>query len=52
MTEDDEPEGTELSDLFGPGRTPLDERGRAAIELAPYGWTWLRVARPGDGRLG
>lgn len=48
----DEPEGTELSDLFGPDRTPLDGRGRLSIELAPYGWTWLRVARPGDGRIG
>lgn len=48
----DEPVGTELSDLFGPGRTALDERGRIEMELDPYGWSWLRVARPGDGRIG
>lgn len=48
----DEPEGTELSDLFGPDRMPLDERGRVEVELGAYGWTWLRVARPGDGRIG
>ena len=52
ITVADEPEGTELSDLFGPSRTPLDARGRFETELAPYGWTWLRVARPGDGRIG
>lgn len=49
---DDEPEGTELSDLFGPGRIALDPNGRVEIELDPYGWTWQRVARPGDGRIG
>ncbi|KRB36439.1 alpha-amylase family protein [Microbacterium sp. Root180] len=48
----DEPAGTELSDLFGPGRTPLDDRGRFEIELAPYGWSWQRLSRPGDGRIG
>ncbi|MGN8553829.1 UNVERIFIED_CONTAM: alpha-amylase family protein [Microbacterium sp. SLM126] len=48
----DEPAGTELSDLFGPSRTPLDDRGRFEIELAPYGWSWQRLARPGDGRIG
>lgn len=52
LTLADEPEGTELSDLFGPGRTALDERGRIEVDLDPYGWTWLRVARPGDGRIG
>jgi trehalose synthase len=52
LTLDDEPEGTQLSDLFGPDRRELDDRGRVDIELPAYGWTWLRVARPGDGRLG
>lgn len=52
VTLEDEPEGTALSDLFGPGSTPLDERGRVEIELPPYGWSWQRVARPGDGRIG
>ncbi len=52
LTLADEPAGTELSDLFGPDRTPLDGRGRIAVELPAYGWTWLRVARPGDGRIG
>lgn len=47
-----EPEGTQLSDLFGPGRIDLDARRRAVIDLPPYGWSWQRVARPGDGRLG
>ena len=48
----DEPEGTTLSDLFGPARTPLDDKRGAEFELAAYGWTWLRVSRPGDGRIG
>jgi trehalose synthase len=48
----DEPDGTAMSDLFGPGRAPLDDRGRYEIELAPYGWSWQRVARPGDDRVG
>lgn len=48
----EEPDGTELSDLFGPGRQALDDRGEIEIDLPPYGWQWLRVARPGDGRIG
>ena len=52
LTLDDEPEGTQLSDLFGPGARPLDARGGAEFELAAYGWAWARVARPGDGRIG
>ncbi|MBD8022456.1 alpha-amylase family protein [Microbacterium gallinarum] len=52
LTLDNEPEGAQLSDLFGPDRRELDDRGRVDIELPAYGWTWLRVARPGDGRLG
>lgn len=52
LTLADEPEGTQLSDLFGPGARPLDERGRVDFELPAFGWTWVRVARPGDGRIG
>lgn len=48
----DEPEGAQLTDLFSVGRLDLDERGVFEIDLPPYGWRWLRVARPGDGRLG
>ena len=29
-----------------------DEKARFEIELPPYGYRWLRVARPGDNRLG
>ncbi|MHC2999704.1 alpha-amylase family protein [Microbacterium sp. HJ5] len=48
----DEPPGTQLSDLFGPDRRDLDERGGVEFELPAYGWTWARVARAGDGRIG
>ncbi|WP_127473055.1 alpha-amylase family protein [Microbacterium sulfonylureivorans] len=48
----DEPEGTELSDLFSSERVGLGARGGFELDLAAYGWRWLRVARPGDGRLG
>jgi trehalose synthase len=48
----DEVEGTELSDLFSQDRLPLGARGAIEIDLPPYGWRWLRVARPGDGRIG
>jgi trehalose synthase len=52
LTLDEEPDGTQLSDLFGPGRRDLDDRGHVDLELPAYGWMWLRVERPGDGRLG
>ncbi|MFE7846274.1 alpha-amylase family protein [Microbacterium sp. NPDC057407] len=52
LTIDDEPEGADLSDLFGPSRTPIGVDGAVEIDLAPYGWTWQRIARPGDGRIG
>lgn len=48
---DDEPEGARLVDLLGPGSVDLDD-GRATVELEAYGYRWLRVGRPGDGRLG
>ena len=46
-----EPSGTELVDLLGPDRLPLDG-DRATLELGAYGYRWFRVGRPGDGRLG
>ena len=48
----DEPEGTCLVDLLGSDRLELDEKGRVGLELPGYGYRWLRVAPPGDGRLG
>ena len=51
ITLPDDPEATELSDLLGPERIALDDRKGAAIELPPYGYRWLRVVRPGEGRL-
>ena len=45
-------EGTALLDLGGPDRITLDPRGRVDLELAPYGFQWLRVSPPGDTRIG
>jgi len=45
-------EGTALLDLHGPDRIMLDPRGRVDLELAPYGFRWLRVSPPGDTRIG
>jgi trehalose synthase len=45
-------DGTALLDLHGPERTALDQRGRVDLELAPYGFRWLRVSPPGDTRIG
>ncbi|WP_347976367.1 alpha-amylase family protein [Microbacterium sp. ProA8] len=47
----DEPEGTRLVDLLGSDRIPLDERGAVELEVPAYGYRWLRVSRPGDGRV-
>ncbi len=47
----DEPERAVLVDLLGPAEVAIDH-GRVEIELAAYGYRWLRVSRPGDGRLG
>ena len=47
----DDPDAVELSDLLGPERIPLDERKGVTIELPAYGYRWLRVVRPGDGRI-
>ena len=46
----DEVEGTTLVDLLGPeryGEGPVWE-----FDVPAYGYRWLRVSRPGDGRLG
>jgi glycosidase len=45
-------EGTALLDLHGPDRISLEPRGRIDLELAPYGFHWLRVSPPGDTRIG
>jgi glycosidase len=47
----DEPEGTYLVDLLASERNGLDEKGRVELEMPGYGYRWLRVARPGDGRV-
>ncbi|MFE5408657.1 alpha-amylase family protein [Microbacterium sp. NPDC056569] len=47
----DEPDGTRLDDLLGDEEIPLDARGGVEIEVPAYGYRWLRVSRPGDGRL-
>jgi trehalose synthase len=47
----DEPEGAGLVDLLGPERVAIDA-GRVRVELPAYGYRWLRISRPGDGRLG
>ncbi|WP_248242631.1 alpha-amylase family protein [Microbacterium kunmingense] len=47
----DEPDGTQLVDLLAADRMPLGEKGRIGMEIAPYGFRWLRVSRPGDGRV-
>jgi hypothetical protein len=52
ITLDDDPDAVALSDLLGPERIALDDRKSATIELAPYGYRWLRVVRPAEGRLG
>jgi trehalose synthase len=45
-------EGTRLLDLHSPEQIPPDPRGRVDLELAPYGYRWLRVSPPGDTRIG
>lgn len=42
---------TTLADLLRGGTTATDERGRATLELEPYGCRWLRVLNPGSRRL-
>jgi len=45
-------EGTALLDLHGPDRIMLEPRGRVDLEMAPYGFRWLRVSPSGDTRIG
>lgn len=47
----DEPEGTTLVDLLESSRLALDPRGGVELEVPAYGYRWLRVSRPGDGRV-
>ncbi|WP_127818640.1 alpha-amylase family protein [Microbacterium sp. CPCC 204701] len=51
FTIDDEPEGAALVDLLEAHRFELGDRGRVDLEVAPYGYRWFRVSRPGDGRV-
>ena len=48
---DDEPEGAALVDLLGAHRIDLRAGGSVELEVAPYGYRWFRVSRPGDGRV-
>ncbi|WP_404434508.1 alpha-amylase family protein [Microbacterium lacus] len=52
MRVEDVEEGTMLLDLHGPERIDVGPRGRVELELAPYGFRWLRVSPPGDTRIG
>ena len=45
-------EGTALAGSARPRPDPVDPRGRVELELAPYGYRWLRVSPPGDTRIG
>lgn len=47
----DEPDGTTLLDLLEPSHIPLGPDGAVELEVAAYGYRWLRVSRPGDGRV-
>ena len=47
----DEPEGTALVDLLEPARMELESNGDVELEVPAYGFRWLRVSRPGDGRV-
>ncbi|WP_404438658.1 alpha-amylase family protein [Microbacterium aerolatum] len=47
----DEPDGTTLVDLFEPSHMALGPGGRVELEVLAYGHRWLRVSRPGDGRV-
>ncbi|MCP2636149.1 alpha-amylase family protein [Microbacterium sp. HD4P20] len=51
FTVEDEPDGASLVDLLGADRIPLGDRGSIELEVPAYGYRWLRVARPGDGRV-
>jgi len=44
-------EGARLSDLFDVTVVPIDERARAEIEIAAYGYRWFRIVDSADRRL-
>ena len=44
-------EGARLSDLFADTVVPIDEQGRAEIELGAYGYRWFRIVDSADRRL-
>jgi len=46
-----EPDGVSLVDLLGVERVEEGEGLEVSFELPAYGYRWLRVSRPGDGRL-
>ena len=48
---EDEPEGTRLVDLLDPAQIALGPDGEVELEVPAYGYRWLRVSRPGDGRV-
>ena len=48
---EDEPDGVSLVDLLGAERIEVGDDREVTIELPAYGYRWLRVSRPGDGRL-
>ncbi|MGV2900583.1 alpha-amylase family protein [Microbacterium sp. AGC62] len=47
----EEPEGTTLVDLLEPAHLALGRGGAVELEVPAYGYRWLRVSRPGDGRV-
>ncbi|WP_314426442.1 alpha-amylase family protein [uncultured Microbacterium sp.] len=47
----DEPEGARLVDLLDPAEIALGPDGEVELEVPAYGFRWLRVSRPGDGRV-
>jgi glycosidase len=51
FTVGDEPEGATLVDLLDPSRLAIAPDGAVELEVAAYGYRWLRVSRPGDGRI-
>ena len=46
--DDDAPEGSSLADLLHDLETISIQKGRAEVEVEPYGYRWLLVRRPGD----
>ncbi len=47
----DEPEGTTLIDLLDSAHVEVSPPGDVELEVPGYGYRWLRVSRPGDGRV-